>query len=47
VILAAGQAVRIVEAARQQKIGQPRQQLFEIDVVQVVAGKLRVPVLQL
>ena len=39
-----GIAVRVVEAARQQQIGQLRQQLLEVELVEIVAGVLRVAV---
>ena len=40
----AGHPVRIVEPARQQEIGQPRQQLFEVELVELLAGVLGIAV---
>jgi hypothetical protein len=37
-------AVGIAEAARQQQIRQLRHEVLEIEIVEVVAGELRVPV---
>ena len=37
-------AVRVVEAAPEQHVGQFRQELFEIELVEIVAGELRVAV---
>ena len=40
----AGHPVRVVEPARQQEIGQPREQLFEVELVEVLAGVLGIAV---
>ena len=40
----AGHPVRVVEPARQQEIGQPREQLLEVELVEVLAGVLGIAV---
>ena len=46
-VVVVGQAVRAVEAAREQQVGQPREQILEIELVEVLAGELGVAILHL
>ena len=43
-IVVVGQSVRAVEPAREEQVGQAREQVLEIDVVEVLAGELGVAV---
>ena len=37
--------IRVAESARQQQVGEPRDQILEIQVVELVAGEPGIPVL--
>ena len=46
IVIVVRHAVRAVETAGEQQIGQLGEQLFEIELVEIVAGELRVAILQ-
>ncbi len=45
VVIVVRQSVRALEAAREQHVGEPGEQVLEIDIVEVVAGELGVAIL--